>query len=97
MIVAPQQVLAQNFGSSIAKLNSLEERIKLIKEAELPQAQQTFNSSLSSYQVGQIDFINVIDSQEKLYEAETKLYRLETNYLKEIAGLEFLTGTILSK
>jgi outer membrane protein TolC len=92
-----QQVLAQNFGSSIAKLNSLEERIKLIKEAELPQAQQTFNSSLSSYQVGQIDFINVIDSQEKLYEAETKLYRLETNYLKEIAGLEFLTGTILSK
>ena len=92
-----QQVLAQNFGSSVAKLNSLEERIKLIREAELPQARQTFNSALSSYQVGQIDFINVIDSQEKLYEVETKLYRLETDYLKEIAGLEFLTGTSLSK
>ncbi len=92
-----QQVLARNFGSSIAKLNSLQERIKLIKEAEYPQAQQTFNSALSSYQTGQIDFINVIDSQSKLYQVETKLYRLETNYLKEIAGLEFLTGSDLNE
>ena len=92
-----QQVLARNFGSSIAKLNSLQERIKLIKEAEYPQAQQTFNSALSSYQTGQIDFINVIDSQSKLYQVETNLYRLETNYLKEIAGLEFLTGSDLNE
>ncbi len=91
-----QQVLAQNFGSSAAKLNSLEERIKLIREAEFPQAQQTFNSALSSYQVGQIDFINVIDSQNKLYQVETSLYRLETDYLKEISKLEFLTGSSLN-
>ncbi len=88
-----RQVLTQNFGSSVAKLNSIEQRIILIKEAEYPQAQQTFNSALSSYQTGQIDFINVIDSQSKLYQVETSLYRLETDYLKEIAGLEFLTGT----
>ncbi len=91
------QVLAGSFGSSIAKLNSLEERIRLIKEAEYPQAQQTFNSALSSYQTGQIDFINVIDSQNKLYQVETSLYRFETDYLKEIAGLEFLTGSDLTK
>ncbi len=92
-----RQVLTQNFGSSIAKLNSIKERIKLINEAEYPQAQQTFNSALSSYQTGQIDFINVIDSQNKLYQVETSLYRLETDYLKEIAGLEFLTGTDLKQ
>ena len=92
-----QQVLANNFGSAVAKLNSLKERITLLKEAELPQAQQTFNSALSSYQVGQIDFINVIDSQNKLYQVETDLFRLKTDYLKEIAGLEFLTGVKLSK
>ncbi len=91
-----QQMLAQNFGSSVAKLNSLEQRIKLINEAEYPQAQQTFNSALSSYQTGQIDFINVIDSQSKLYQVETNLYRLKTDYLKEIAGLEFLTGSDLN-
>lgn len=91
------QVLAQNFGSSVAKLNSIEQRIILIKEAEYPQAQQTFSSALSSYQTGQIDFINVIDSQSKLYQVETSLYRLETDYLKEIAGLKFLTGSDLNE
>ncbi len=92
-----RQVLIQSFGSSVSKLNSLEARINLIKEAEFPQARHTFNSALASYQVGQIDFINVIDAQNKLYQVETSLYRLKTDYLKELAGLEFLTGTKLNQ
>lgn len=87
------QMLNGNFGSSIAKLNSLQERIKLIEEALLPQAIQTYSASLSSYQVAQIDFINVVDAQNKLYQVETNLYRLKSEYLKEINELEFLTGT----
>ena len=90
------QSLAGNFGSSIAKLNSLQERIKLIEEALLPQAQQTYASSLSSYQVAQIDFINVVDAQNKLYQIGTNLYRLKTDYLKEKNELEFLVGTKLN-
>ena len=89
------QMLNSNFGSAISKLNSLQDRIKLVEQAQLPQAQQTYSAALSSYQVGQIDFINVIDSQNKLYQVETNLYRLKTNYLKEIEELKFLTGTSL--
>lgn len=89
------QMLNGTFGSSIAKLNTLQERIKLIEEALLPQAQQTYMASLSSYQVAQIDFINVVDAQNKLYQVETNLYRLKSEYLKEINELEFLTGTEL--
>jgi outer membrane protein, heavy metal efflux system len=91
------QMLNSNFGTAISKLNSLQDRIKLVEQAQLPQAQQTYSAALSSYQVGQIDFINVIDSQNKLYQVETNLYRLKTNYLKEIEELKFLTGTSLSK
>ncbi len=91
------QMLNSNFGTAISKLNSLQNRIKLIEQAQLPQAQQTYSAALSSYQVGQIDFINVIDSQNKLYQVETNLYRLKTDYLKIIAELKFLTGTSLSK
>jgi len=87
------QMLNSSFGSSLAKINSLQERIKLIEEALLPQAQQNYAASLSSYQVSQIDFINVIDAQNKLYQVETNLYRLKSEYLKEISELEFLTGT----
>jgi len=87
------QMLNSSFGSSLAKINSLQERIKLIEEALLPQAQQNYAASLSSYQVSQIDFINIIDAQNKLYQVETNLYRLKSEYLKEISELEFLTGT----
>lgn len=89
------QMLNANFGSSIAKLNSLQERIKLLLEGLLPQANQTLTTTLSSYQVGDIDFINVIDAQNKLYQIETNLYRLKTDYLKEVNELEFLIGAKL--
>lgn len=87
------QVLNSSFGQSLAKLKSLKSRIKLIEEALLPQAQQTYASSLSDYQVGKVDFINVIDAQNKLFQVETNIYRLKTNYLKEVENLKFLTGT----
>lgn len=86
------QMLDGSFGTAISKLNSLHERIKLIEEAQLPQARQTFTTTLSSYQVGQVDFINVIDAQNKLYQIETNSYRLKSDYLKEIEALKFLTG-----
>lgn len=87
------QVLNSSFGTSLAKLKSLKSRIKLIENALLPQAQQTYASSLSDYQVGKVDFINVIDAQNKLFQVETNIYRLKTDYLKEVESLKFLTGT----
>lgn len=90
------QFLESRFGSSIAELKSIEERINLFKDGLLPQAQQNLKSALASYQVNEVDFINVIDAQNQLYEIETNLYRLKTSYLKQIADLEFLTGANLS-
>ena len=87
------QILRSSFGSSIAKLNSLQERIKLVSEGSLIQANENLKSTLTSYQVGQVDFLNVIDAQNSLLKIENDLYRLKTDYLNEIAELEFLTGT----
>lgn len=87
------QVLRSSFGSSIAKLNSLQQRIKLISEGSLIQANENLKSTLTSYQVGQVDFLNVIDAQNSLLKIENDLYRLKTDYLNEIAEIEFLTGT----
>jgi outer membrane protein, heavy metal efflux system len=89
------QYLDGIFGTDVTDLNSLKERIKLFETGLLPQAQQNFNAALSSYQVNQVDFINVIDAQNQLYMIETNLYKLKTDYLKKIAELEFLTGTNL--
>jgi outer membrane protein, heavy metal efflux system len=89
------QMLNGNFGTAVSKLNTLKKRIELIDNGLLPQAEQTLKAALSSYQVGKIDFINVIDAENTLYKIQTSIYRLKTNYLKEVASLEFLTGSKL--
>ena len=83
------------FGTAVTDLNSIKDRINLFETGLLPQAHQNLSSALSSYQVNKVDFINVIDAQNQLYRIETNLYKLKTDYLKKIAELEFLTGTIL--
>ena len=90
------QYLNGVFGTDVADLNSLVERINLFQDGLLPQAQQNLSSTLASYQVNKVDFINVIDAQNQLFKIETNLYKLKTDYLKKIAELEFLTGTSLS-
>jgi cobalt-zinc-cadmium efflux system outer membrane protein len=87
------QMLQSSFGSAVAKINSLKERIKLIQEGSLIQANENLKTTLTSYQVGQVDFLNVIDAQNSLLKIENDLYRLKTDYLNEMAELEFLTGT----
>jgi outer membrane protein TolC len=87
------QMLQSVFGSAVAKINSIKERIKLIEEGSLIQANKNLKTTLTSYQVGQVDFLNVIDAQNSLLKIENDLYRLKTDYLNELAELEFLTGT----
>jgi outer membrane protein TolC len=89
------QSLNGEFGPAVSNLESLEERIKLFEEGLLPQAQQNFNAALASYQVNEVDFINVVDAQDQLFKIETNLYKLKTDYLKQVADLEFLVGTSL--
>ena len=90
---ASLQMLNKEFGSVISKLKSIKDRIKLIEEGSLMQAQANLNSALTAYQVGKIDFMNIIDAQNNLYTIEKNLYRLKTDYNKQVAELRFLTGS----
>lgn len=87
------QVITASLASSISKINSLSHRIKLIEEGSFIQAKENLKTALTEYQVGKIDFLNVIDAQMELLKIENELYRLKTDYLNEIAELEYLVGT----
>lgn len=87
------QMLKREFGMRTARLKSLKERIELVEQGSFIQAKENFKSALASYQVGEIDFMNVIEAQDNHYTIEKNLYRLKTDYLKQFTELEFLTGT----
>jgi outer membrane protein TolC len=91
------QMLSREFGRIRAKMNSLKERIELVEQGSVIQARENLTSSLTAYQVGEIDFMNVLDAQNSLYEIEKNLHRLRTDYVKLIAEVEFLTGTKISE
>ena len=48
------QMLQGLFGSSVAKINSLKERIMLTEEGSLIQANENLKTTLTSYQVGKL-------------------------------------------
>lgn len=86
------QMFKISLSKSVSKVNSLIQRIKLIEEGSLILAQENLRTALTEYQVGKIDFINVIDAQMELLRIENELYQLKTDYLNEIAEIEYLIG-----
>ena len=87
------QTLNQQFGKIVAKIEELKNRDKLIAGSLLPQAEQALQASLADYQVGRIDFVNVINAENDILKIKTDLIKIRTEYSKNIAQLEFLSGT----
>ncbi len=75
-----------------ASLDETDERIQLLHEVIIPQATQSLSSAISGYQVNKVDFLTLLNNQITLLTFELDYYRLLTEYKKNIANLEFLTG-----
>jgi len=87
------QYMRNELVSMIIMLNTIKKKADYIREVLIPQTEQTFNSSLVSYSSSASEFMNLLDSYRKLREADQMLITEETNYLKQYAELEFVTGT----
>lgn len=90
------QALNKSFGKIVAKLDELNKRDKLIDETLLPQAEQSLQASLADYQVGRIDFVNVMNAENDILKIKTDLLKIRTEYSKNVAQIEFLSGTKLN-
>ena len=89
---ASLQVLSKMFGNLTAKLEALSEREKLIENSLLPQAEKSYQAALADYQVGKIDFVNVIRAEDEILRVKTELAKVRANYYRNIAQVEFLAG-----
>jgi outer membrane protein TolC len=69
--------------------------IKLYKEDILPQASQSVASALVGYQTNKVDFLTLINNQITTFNYELDYTRVLCDYNKDIANLDYLTGTRL--
>lgn len=94
-----QQVLNQlsfdleNAYSSLMKNQKL---AALFESGIIPQATQSLESALTGYQTDKVDFLTLINNQITLFNYELEYYRVLTDYHKDLADLEYITGVNLS-
>ncbi len=75
-----------------AQLQQLGERIMLYKEGILPQSKQSYEASLTAYQVGRYDFSSLLKSLLSIYSAEIEMHRAVADFNKAVAEFRYRTG-----
>ena len=79
-------------GVGLANLDQARTLIRLYREEILPQARATVESSFSSYRVGAVDFMTLVDAQMALNRFEGEYFGLVAAYGSDIARLEMTIG-----
>jgi len=70
--------------------------LKLYSQGVVPQSSLALESSMSSYQVGNVDFLTVVGNFTTVLNYETDYYRELANYQTALARMEALTGADLT-
>ncbi len=80
----------------LADYRSAREQTDLYRESILPQAQQTVEAMLSSYQVGKAEFINVVRAEVTLDEYDARYWQTYGEAWRALAALEAELGKELN-
>ena len=80
-------------ASLAAELARARDQLVLLNDGILPQARTGLASATTSYQVGRVDFLTLLDSQVTLYRHELDYHRLLTDFATNLAALERAVGT----
>jgi cobalt-zinc-cadmium efflux system outer membrane protein len=81
--------------TNLAKLQGVREEYALLHDEIYPSSEQATQTSIASYTYGKTDIENVVRTELAHFHREHDRYRLEAEYNKAIASIEFLTGTTL--
>lgn len=84
-----QADIARNY----ARYNASRDQVSLYGTAIIPQAQQTVSAMLSGYQVNKVDFLNVLNAQLALYNAQISYWEALSNAKQSLANLAASVGS----
>ncbi|MDR4503293.1 MAG: TolC family protein [Candidatus Scalindua sp.] len=79
------------------RLQTAERLVNLYKGSIIPQAKQSLKAAEIGYQAGQVDFLNLIDSQRVLLAFNLAYYRAIADFGINLAELEKVVGIELSR
>ncbi|MGC1952903.1 MAG: TolC family protein [Gammaproteobacteria bacterium] len=77
---------------SLADYQATRERVLLFRTGIIPQARQTVASMLAGYQVNEVDFLNVINAEITLYNAEIDYWQALGEVKQALANLAAAVG-----
>ncbi|MDX2495253.1 MAG: TolC family protein [Desulfuromusa sp.] len=77
---------------SLASFEQAEKLVELYQGGIIPQANQTFQATLSAYQVDKVDFLDLLDSLMTLYRYEIDFIKVLSDQQRSIARLEAAAG-----
>jgi cobalt-zinc-cadmium efflux system outer membrane protein len=81
-----------NVSKFLAKYRADRDQVVLLETAIIPQAQQTVSSMLAGYQVNQVDFLNLVNTQITLYNAQISYWESLSSAKQTLASLAAATG-----
>lgn len=79
------------------RVQTAERLVKLYRDSIIPQAEQSLKAAEIGYQAGQVDFLNLIDSQRVLLDFNLAYYRSVADFGVNISELERVVGVELSR
>jgi outer membrane protein TolC len=79
-------------SQAVADYRRAREQLVLLDSGIIPQARQTVQSMLAGYQVGEVDFLNLVRSQVTLYNYETLYWKAVTLANQAVARLSAAVG-----
>lgn len=90
------QVDAQ-VGALLAELDRARSLTELYRDEVIPEAHANVESAFSSYRVGSVDFMTLVDAQMTVNRYEGELFQLLGEYGKAVAALESTVGRPLPR
>ncbi len=86
------RMIEAEIARSTADYEAAREQVLLLDTAIIPQARQTVASMLAAYQVNEVDFLNVVNGQLMLYNAQISYWEALSEAKQSLARLAAAVG-----
>jgi len=81
-----------SISRNLASYDAARDQVVLLETAIIPQAQQTVASMLAGYQVNQVDFLNLVNTQITLYNAQINYWESLSRAKQALANVASAVG-----